>query len=174
MICKDLIFTYDNINSKDLYKYTIEDNENLIKIIPEIVKYQQGLWKKQEKKRKDKMKIRLLNLPEIFFILRQLLLDKNNEFNCKIKIQKIIINNEINLKIKIKLYNLLSDLLLKLLHFRVFINIKNDQEINNKTIVTVRYEINSLLADDINTYIENKILSYFITKIDNFIKNIYK
>jgi len=168
MIFKDLIFTYD-ININELYNKTLEDNKEIITEIPEIVRYEQGIW--NDKRRKDKIRLKMLNIPpDLIPILQNLFLNKNNEIDVKIKIKKTITKEEeIKLKIKIKLINIISNMLFKLINFKIFINIKTNGD--KGSIVNVRYEINSLLGDNINTYIENKINFYFINKINNFLIN---
>lgn len=170
MISKDLIFEYDNIDIWQLYNKTVENNNEMIKIIPEIVEYKQGTWKNE--KRKDKLICKLLNIPEnLRTIIRQIFLNKNDEIGCKLKIEKKVSADKtiIRLKIKMKLKNMLSNLILKIFKFRVYIDIKREEL---KTIANVRYEINSLLINEINEYIENKLNNYFISKIDNFVKKI--
>ncbi len=170
MISKDLIFEYDNIDMWHLYNKTVEDNNEMIKIIPEIVEYKKGTWKNE--KRKDKLVCRFLNIPEnLISIIRQMFLNKNDEIGCKLKIEKKVSddNTKIRLKLKMKLKNMLSNLILKIFKFRVYIDIKKE---DLKTVANVRYEINSLLMNEINEYIENKLNNYFISKIDNYVKNI--
>ena len=161
MISKDLIFIYDNIDVNGLYDKTMEDNEDMVKLIPEIIKYEKGIWK--EGKRKDKLVCKLLNIPDnLTTILRNLFLNKNDEIGFKIKIKKFNENNNIKLKLKLKF----SNVIMKIFNFGGYIEIEEGKEI--KTIVKVRYEIKSLLGEEINkliySYVENKLNNYFIVK----------
>ena len=55
MIIKELFFKY-NIDFKKIYNLAIENNDDFIKIIPEIIYYKKGVWK--DNKRNDFIKIK--------------------------------------------------------------------------------------------------------------------
>ena len=62
MIEKELVFNY-NLNFKDIYNLAVENNDEFIKVIPEIVLYDKGVWMKDDIYRKDKLLINIADIP---------------------------------------------------------------------------------------------------------------
>ncbi len=160
MIEKELFFKY-NINYKYLFDITINNNSEILKIIDELKDYIQGYWKND--KRKDIIQFKIKDAPlEIF---------KDGNVPLKLKI-KMINNNDylIKYEIKIRLLNRLLNIISKIINTKFYFELIN---INFKsTQITVKYQIKTLLPDEINNkieiFIENK-LNKFIKKIDNYL-----
>ena len=53
MIEKQLLFNY-NLNFKNIYDLAIENNDEFIKVIPEIILYDKGVWINDDIYRKTK------------------------------------------------------------------------------------------------------------------------
>lgn len=173
MLERELIFEYPNITLDELYMKTLENNVELIKVIPEITRYMQGKW--ADGIRRDEIIYKLTDIPENLNSTIQMFLDNNGEIRLGIKIEKRTdINGTIKLKIKVKVFNILSKIIMKIVKTRIYIDMAKIGD--NITNVIVKYQINSLLSKSINDilykYIETKLNDYFIKKIDNYIKNI--
>ena len=178
MITKELLFNYNN-NFKDIYNLAIEDNDEFIKVIPEIVLYEKGVWFEIEDSdcvyRKDKVWIDIADIPYELRLIIDMIRDKNGYIGLKITIKKIIENdNLINIKVKIKINGFLGRIIEKFITIITNINIINID--NVKTDVKINYEIRSKFPNDLNdmidNHIENKLQNYYIKKIDDFFKNI--
>ena len=173
MLERELLFEYD-LKLPEIYMKTVEENEEMVKIIPEIIGYEQGKW--ENGIRKDGIIYKMTNIPENLKYTIQMFLNNNQEIKFKLKIEKRIdMDGIIRLKIKVKLYNLLSKIMMKIVKTRIFIDMMENGE---GCKIIVKYQINSLLNKNINDllyeFIENKIHNYFIKKIDNYIKTLYK
>ena len=171
MLESELVFVY-KLGLDDLYNRAVEDNAELISIIPEIIGYEQGRW--LNGLRKDIMIYKMTDIPEGLKNTIKMFIGNENEVRFKLKIEKRIdMDGIIRLRIKVKLYNFISRLLMKIIKTRVMIEMMKD---DNGCKINVKYQINSLLSKTINDklyeYIENKLNTYFIKKIDNYIKSL--
>ena len=174
MIEKELVFNY-NLNFKDIYNLAVENNDEFIKIIPEIVVYDKGVWMKDDIYRKDKLLINIADIPYDLRGVIDMIRDKKGLIGLKIKIKKILnTDKEIHLRIKLKLNGFLGKIIEKFLKIISNINIiyKEDFE----TEVKVRYQIKSMFPNDLNdkidNHIQNKLNNYYIKKIDNYFNNL--
>ena len=174
MIEKELVFNY-NLNFKDIYNLAVENNDEFIKIIPEIILYDKGVWMKDDIYRKDKLLINIADIPYDLRGVIDMIRDKKGLIGLKIKIKKILnIDKEIHLRIKLKLNGFLGKIIEKFLKIISNINIiyKEDFE----TEVKVRYQIKSMFPNDLNdkidNHIQNKLNNYYIKKIDNYFNNL--
>jgi len=171
MLEKELQFVY-KLKLDDIYNRAVEDNSELISVIPEIIGYEQGKW--LNGLRKDVMIYRMTDIPDGLKHTIKMFIDDSNEIRFKLKIEKRIdMDGIIRLKIKVKLYNLISRIIMKIIKTRVMVEM---MKYNDGCKITVKYQINSLLNKSINDklyeYIENKLNTYFIKKIDNYIKSL--
>ncbi len=171
MLERELVFNYNTSLSR-VYDKGVEDNAELVAIIPEIIGYEQGIW--DNGIRKDGMVYKMTDIPEHLRRTIEMFLNKDGEIRFRIKIEKRVdMDGIIKLKIKVKLYNLLSRIIMKIIKTRVFIEMIAE---GDGCKVNVKYQINSLLSKTINDklyeYIENKMTTYFIKKIDNYIKTL--
>ena len=174
MIEKELVFNY-NLNFKDIYNLAVENNDEFIKVIPEIVLYDKGVWMKDDIYRKDKLLINIADIPYDLRGVIDMIRDKKGLIGLKIKIKKILnTDKEIHLRIKLKLNGFLGKIIEKFLKIISNINIiyKEDFE----TEVKVRYQIKSMFPNDLNdkidNHIQNKLNNYYIKKIDNYFNNL--
>lgn len=174
MIEKELVFNY-NLNFKDIYNLAVENNDEFIKIIPEIILYDKGVWMKDDIYRKDKLLINIADIPYDLRGVIDMIRDKKGLIGLKIKIKKILnTDKEIHLRIKLKLNGFLGKIIEKFLKIISNINIiyKEDFE----TEVKVRYQIKSMFPNDLNdkidNHIQNKLNNYYIKKIDNYFNNL--
>lgn len=174
MIEKELVFNY-NLNFKDIYNLAVENNDEFIKIIPEIILYDKGVWMKDDIYRKDKLLINIADIPYDLRSVIDMIRDKKGLIGLKIKIKKILnTDKEIHLRIKLKLNGFLGKIIEKFLKIISNINIiyKEDFE----TEVKVRYQIKSMFPNDLNdkidNHIQNKLNNYYIKKIDNYFNNL--
>lgn len=171
MIEKELLFQY-NQNYKHLFDITTNNNSEIIKIIDDLKEYKQGIWKGN--KRKDFIEFTVNDIPETFKTLASTIIT-NNVIPIKIKF-KLIENNDkiIQLKIKANLINKIANLILKFINLKIIIIIEKVTE--TSSIVKLKYIIKTILPSSIveiiDKYIEQKINSNFITKIDNYLKNL--
>jgi len=171
MLERELIFNY-KISLLKVYDKGVEDNSELVKIIPEIVGYEQWRW--DSGKRKDWMVYKMTYIPENLRKTIEMFLNKDGEIRFRIKIEKRVdMDGVIRLKVKVKLYNFLSKIIMKIIRTRVFIEMIAEDD---GCKIVVKYQINSLLSKTINDklyeYIETKLSNYFIKKIDNYIKTL--
>ena len=171
MLERELIFNY-NTSLVNVYDKAVEDNGELVKIIPEIVGYEQGKW--ENGIRKDMIIYKMTDIPENLRTTIEMFLNKEGEIRFKLKIEKRVdMDGVIRLRVKVKLYNLLSKIVMKIIKTRIFIEMMVEGE--GCKIIT-RYQINSLLSKSINErlfdYVETKLCNYFIKKIDNYIKTL--
>ena len=174
MIEKELVFNY-NLNFKDIYNLAVENNDEFIKVIPEIVLYDKGVWMNDDIYRKDKLLINIADIPYDLRGVIDMIRDKKGLIGLKIKIKKILnTDKEIYLRIKLKLNGFLGRIIEKFLKIISNINIiyKEDFE----TEVKVRYQIKSMFPNDLNdkidNHIQNKLNNYYIKKIDNYFNNL--
>ncbi len=174
MIEKELVFNY-NLNFKDIYNLAVENNDEFIKIIPEIILYDKGVWMKDDIYRKDKLLINIADIPYDLRSVIDMIRNKKGLIGLKIKIKKILnTDKEIYLRIKLKLNGFLGRIIEKFLKIISNINIiyKEDFE----TEVKVRYQIKSMFPNDLNdkidNHIQNKLNNYYIKKIDNYFNNL--
>ena len=174
MIEKELVFNY-NLNFKDIYNLAVENNDEFIKIIPEIILYDKGVWMKDDIYRKDKLLINIADIPYDLRSVIDMIRNKKGLIGLKIKIKKILnTDKEIYLRIKLKLNGFLGKIIEKFLKIISNINIiyKEDFE----TEVKVRYQIKSMFPNDLNdkidNHIQNKLNNYYIKKIDNYFNNL--
>lgn len=171
MISKELFFLYD-MNFMDIYDLTLENNDGFIKIIPEIVFYQKGIWK--DNKRIDIININITDIPDELSNIISLMKDKNGFIKIKIKIYKFINDDKIIIKTKLKLQGIIGTLInnaVKVnLHFLI-----NNQEIL-KTDITVNYDIKSIfpheLDEKIINHVQHKLENYYIKIIDEYFTNL--
>jgi hypothetical protein len=171
MLERELIFNYKTSLS-NIYDKGVEDNADLIAVIPEIIGYEQGRW--DNGKRKDWMVYKMTDIPENLRKTIEMFLNKEGEIRFRIKIYKQIdMEGVIRIKVKVKLYNFLSKIIMKIIKTKVLIEMIGD---GNGCKINVKYRINSLLSKTINDklyeYIETKMTNYFIKKIDNYIKTL--
>jgi hypothetical protein len=174
MIEKELVFNY-NLNFKNIYNLAVENNDEFIKIIPEIVVYDKGVWMNDDIYRKDKLLINIADIPYDLRSVIDMIRNKKGLIGLKIKIKKILnTDKEIYLRIKLKLNGFLGRIIEKFLKIISNINIiyKEDFE----TEVKVRYQIKSMFPNDLNdkidNHIQNKLNNYYIKKIDNYFNNL--
>lgn len=174
MIEKELVFNY-NLNFKDIYNLAVENNDEFIKIIPEIILYDKGVWMKDDIYRKDKLLINIADIPYDLRSVIDMIRNKKGLIGLKIKIKKMLnTDKEIYLRIKLKLNGFLGRIIEKFLKIISNINIiyKEDFE----TEVKVRYQIKSMFPNDLNdkidNHIQNKLNNYYIKKIDNYFNNL--
>jgi hypothetical protein len=168
MISKDLTFTYD-LNYNDLYNLTLEENDEFIKVIPEIVYYEKGIWKNN--KRIDKIMINITDIPYDLRIIIDMMRNKQGFIKIKIKFYKEIIDNKIIINTKLKLYGVIGTLINNAINLNSNIELINDNDII--TNVNVNYQIKSLLFNDlnerINFHIQQKLENYYIKNINQFL-----
>lgn len=168
MINQELFFKY-NINFHNIYDLALENNEEFIKVIPEIVSYQKGTWKNN--KRKDFIKINICDIPYDLRCIIDMMRDTNGLIGIKIKIKRELFNDKIILKIKLKLYGIIGSLINNAISLQSIIIINNEDNI--KTNIKVNYIIKSLLLNDeisekINIHIQNKLENYYIKNINKY------
>jgi hypothetical protein len=169
MIYQKLFFKY-GINFNKFYNLILENNDNLIKVIPEIVFYEKGTW--INNKRIDFIKINVSNIPPDLKYLFDLIKDNKGLISIKIKIDKNYIDDKIFIKTKFKLLGLIGSLINNTINLKANIIINNDD--NCKTNINVNYEINSIflhnkeLNDKINIHIQKKLENYYIKNIDKY------
>jgi hypothetical protein len=174
MIEKELVFNY-NLNFKDIYNLAVENNDEFIKVIPEIVLYDKGVWMKDDIYRKDKLLINIADIPYDLRGVIDMIRDKKGLIGLKIKIKKILnTDKDIHLRIKLKLNGFLGRIIEKFLKIISNINIIYKEDF--KTEVKVRYQIKSMFPNDLNdkidNHIQNKLNNYYIKKIDNYFNNL--
>ena len=174
MIEKELVFNY-NLNFKNIYNLAVENNDEFIKIIPEIVVYDKGVWMNDDIYRKDKLLINIADIPYDLRGVIDMIRDKKGLIGLKIKIKKILnTDKEIYLRIKLKLNGFLGRIIEKFLKIISNINIIYKEDF--KTEVKVRYQIKSMFPNDLNdkidNHIQNKLNNYYIKKIDNYFNNL--
>ena len=174
MIEKELIFNY-NLNFKNIYDLAIENNNEFVKIIPEIILYKKGVWINDDIYRKDKLWINISDIPYELRCVIDMIRDKKGLIGLKIKIKKILNNDkEIRLIIKLKLNGYLGQIIENFLKIISNINIIYKEDF--KTEVKVHYQIISMfpndLNDKINNHIQNKLNNYYIKKIDFYFNNL--
>ncbi len=99
MIIKELFFKY-NLNFSNIYNLILENNLELIKIIPEIVFYEKGEWNNNY--RIDFIKINISDIPHHLRSLINMMRDKKGFIGIKIKIKKNIIEDKNKKKNKLK------------------------------------------------------------------------
>lgn len=169
MISKDLIFNYQ-LNYNDLYNLTLEENDEFIKIIPEIVYYEKGIWKNN--KRIDKIMINIIDIPYDLRIIIDMMRTKKGFIKMKIKFYKEILDNKIIIKSKLKLYGIIGTLINNAININSNIELINDNDII--TNVKANYQIKSLLFNDLNerlnNHIQQKLENYFIKIIDEYLQ----
>ena len=100
MIVKELFFNY-NLNYNKVYDLALEDNDEFIKIIPEIVFYEKGNW--INNKRKDYIKINISDIPYDLRFIIDMMRDNKGLIGIKIKIKKEALDDKIIIKTKLKL-----------------------------------------------------------------------
>jgi hypothetical protein len=174
MIEKELTFNY-NLNFNNIYNLAVENNDEFIKVIPEIVLYEKGIWMNDDIYRKDKLWINIADIPYDLRGVIDMIRDKKGFIGLKIKIKKILNNDkEIHLRIKTKLNGFLGKIIEKFLKIICNINIIYKEDF--KTEVKVHYKIKSMfpndLNDKINNHIQNKLTTYYIKKIDYYFNNL--
>ena len=171
MISKDLILNYQ-LNYNDLYYLTLEENNEFIKIIPEIIYYEKGIWKNN--KRIDKITINIVDIPYDLRIIIDMMRNKKGFIKMKIKFYKEILDNKIIIKSKLKLYGVIGALINNAINIKSIIELSNDNDNDNITNVKANYQINSLLFNDlnerINNHIQQKLENYFIKNIDEYLQ----
>lgn len=168
MIHQKLFFKY-NINYNEVYNLALENNEDFIKVVPEIVLYEKGTWKNN--KRKDFIKINISDIPYDLRCIIDMMRDNNGLIGIKIKIKKEILNDKIIINIKLKLNGLIGGLINNMINLKANFIIKNDNNI--KTNIDVIYEINSIIINDemsekINSHIQKKLENYYIKNINKY------
>ena len=174
MIEKELLFNY-NLNFKNIYDLAIENNDEFIKVIPEIIFYDKGVWINDDIYRKDKVWINIADIPYHLRGVIDMIRDKKGLIGLKIKIKKIFNNDkEIHLRIKLKLNGFLGRIIEKFLKIISNINIIYEEDF--KTVVKVHYQIKSTFPNDLNdnidNHIQNKLNNYYIKNIDNYFNSI--
>jgi len=85
MLERELIFNYKTSLS-NIYDKGVEDNADLIAVIPEIIGYEQGRW--DNGKRKDWMVYKMTDIPENLRKTIEMFLNKEGEIRFRIKIYK--------------------------------------------------------------------------------------
>jgi len=158
---KELFFQYF-INKYDLFNFAVEDNDEFIRIIPEIVFYEKGKWKNNI--RIDIIKINIVDIPFNLRTIIDMMRDKKGEIGIRIKIFKEIIDDKIIIKTKLKLNGIIGSLINKAINLKVKI------EMINNTEVKLIYDLKSILQTELLNHIENKIENYYIKKVDEYIK----
>jgi hypothetical protein len=172
MIVKDLFFNY-NLNYNKVYNLALEDNDEFIKIIPEIVFYEKGNW--INNKRNDYAKINISDIPyELRFII-DIIKDNKGLIGIKIKIKKEVLDDKIIIKTKLILNGFIGTLINNLVNLRSTIIINNDENI--KTNINVNYNINSIFMNEeisnmISYHIQKKLENYYIKIIDKYFSEI--
>ena len=144
MIYQTLFFKYC-INFNEFYNLILENNDDLIKVIPEIVFYEKGTW--INNKRKDFIKINVSNIPHDLKYLFDLIKDNKGLISIKIKINKNYIDDKIFIKTKFKLLGLIGSLINNTINIKANIIINNDNNI--KTFINVNYEIQSIFLHNL-------------------------
>jgi hypothetical protein len=171
MINKELFFKY-NLNFTNIYNLIVEDNEDFIKIVPEIVFYEKGIW--NNNKRIDYININISDIPYELRTIIDMMRDKKGFIGIKIKIKKEFIQNKIIIKAKFKLIGLISKIVNNAIKFLINIIFINIDDFN--TEIKINYSINSIFFNEfnekINNHIQHKLENYYIKKIDNHFINI--
>jgi len=173
MIVKELFFKY-NLNYLTFYDLILDNNDEFVKVIPEIVFYQKGLWKNN--KRIDIIKINITDIPTDLKTIINLMKDNNGFIEIKIKIKKFFNDNNIILKTKFKLIGIIGSIINNAVKLYANLYITNDNDLN--TNITVNYTINSFILNDlndkINFHIQSKLENYYIKNIDNYFLHLKK
>jgi hypothetical protein len=173
MIVKELFFKY-NLNYLTFSDLILDNNDEFVKVIPEIVFYQKGLWKNN--KRIDIIKINITDIPSDLKTIINLMKDNNGFIEIKIKIKKFFNDNNIILKTKFKLIGIIGGIINNAVKLYANLYITNDNNLN--TNITVNYTINSFILNDlndkINFHIQNKLENYYIKNIDNYFLHLKK
>jgi hypothetical protein len=163
MIFKELFFKY-NLNYLELIDLTLENNDEFIKVIPEIVFYIKGVWKNNI--RKDFIKINITDIPYDLRTIIDMIRDDKGLIGIKIKIKKETFENKVIIKTKFKLNGVIGSII------NNAIKIRANLIISNTTEIKVNYEIKSMLFDSlndkINIHIQNKLENYYIKNIDKY------
>lgn len=167
MIIKELYFKY-NIDCHKIYNLAIENNDDFIKIIPEIIYYKKGVWK--DNKRTDLIKINICDIPNELKYIIDMMRDNAGFIGIKIKIKKEILEDKIILKTKLKLHGFIGKLINNVVSLRANFIITS---CNDETNVKVNYVIKSMLmteeiSDKISYHIQKKLEEYYIKKIDKY------
>ena len=172
MIIKELFFNY-NLNYNKVYDLALENNDDFIKIIPEIVFYEKGNW--INNKRKDCVKINISDIPHDLRCIIDMMRDNKGLIGIKIKIKKETLDDKIIIKTKLKLNGLIGRLINNAVNIRSTFIINNDENI--KTNIKVNYEIKSIfmneeMSDKISSHIQFKLEKYYIKIIDKYFSEI--
>jgi len=167
-------FTYNSDINK-IIDITIENNEDMIKSIKDIIVYNKGIW--NNNKRIDYYTIKYYeeSIPEDLKKIINMLISKNKTIETKVKIKIIEKNqNQLKLKIKINLINYFTNIIFKLIKFKINVFISFNPS-NFMTSVEIFYTIKSKLFSSYNNsifyIIENIIKPNYVFKIDEYIKN---
>ena len=168
MIVKELFFNY-NLNYNKVYDLALEDNDEFIKIIPEIVFYEKGNW--INNKRKDYIKINISDIPYDLRCIIDMMRDNKGLIGIKIKIKKEALDDKIIIKTKLKLNGFIGKLINNAVNLRVNVIINNEDNI--KTNIKTNYEIKSIfmneeISEKISSHIQFKLENYYIKKIDKY------
>jgi len=168
MIVKELFFNY-NLNYNKVYDLALENNDEFIKIIPEIVFYEKGNW--INNKRKDYIKINISDIPYDLRCIIDMMRDNKGLIGIKIKIKKETLDDKIIIKTKLKLNGFIGKLINNAVNLRVNIIINNEDNI--KTNIKTNYEIKSIfmneeISNKISSHIQSKLENYYIKKIDKY------
>ena len=91
MIVKELLFNY-HLNYNKVYNLALENNDEFIKIIPEIVFYEKGNW--INNKINDYAKINISDIPQDLICIIDLIRDSKGLIGIKIKIKKEVLYNK--------------------------------------------------------------------------------
>ena len=170
MVEKQLSFIY-NLDMKEIYNITMEDNNSFVENLDEIKEYKMGEWKGN--KRKDNILFDVKEIPDDLSMIKEMLGIDGTIIPLKVKYIKTKDNdNEINIKSKVRMMSLLGNVILKIIKIRIYMNMNKIE--NNNTKIDVKYTIKTILPKKImekmNDIIINKIENDIIIKIDNYLK----